>query len=76
MKVLVVDSGGRGHAIAWQFKNDPHVKEVICALGIPALPLRSGVKKQERMKKSLSWQRGKKLTLSLSVLKDSYQKVL
>ena len=33
MKVLVVDSGGRGHAIAWQFKNDPHVNEVICAPG-------------------------------------------
>src|SRR4030043_1353196 len=33
MKVLVVDSGGRGHAIAWQFKNDPHVQEVICAPG-------------------------------------------
>lgn len=29
MKVLVVDSGGRGHAIAWQLKNDPHVKEVM-----------------------------------------------
>jgi phosphoribosylamine--glycine ligase len=33
MKVLVVDSGGRGHAIAWQFKNDPNVHEVICAPG-------------------------------------------
>jgi phosphoribosylamine--glycine ligase len=33
MKVLVVDSGGRGHAIAWQFKNDPNVTEVICAPG-------------------------------------------
>lgn len=33
MKVLVVDSGGRGHAIAWQFKNDPGVDEVICAPG-------------------------------------------
>lgn len=33
MKVLVVDSGGRGHAIAWQFKNDPNVKEVICTPG-------------------------------------------
>lgn len=33
MKVLVVDSGGRGHAIAWQFKNDPEVKEVICVPG-------------------------------------------
>jgi phosphoribosylamine--glycine ligase len=33
VKVLVVDSGGRGHSIAWQFKNDPHVGEVICAPG-------------------------------------------
>jgi phosphoribosylamine--glycine ligase len=33
MKVLVVDSGGRGHAIAWQFKNDPNVEEVVCAPG-------------------------------------------
>ncbi len=33
MKVLVVDSGGRGHAIAWQFKNDAEVKEVICTPG-------------------------------------------
>jgi len=33
VKVLVVDSGGRGHAIAWQFKNDPRVNEVICAPG-------------------------------------------
>jgi phosphoribosylamine--glycine ligase len=33
MKVIVVDSGGRGHAIAWQFKNDPHVKEIICTPG-------------------------------------------
>ncbi|MFZ5907129.1 MAG: phosphoribosylamine--glycine ligase [Nitrospirota bacterium] len=33
MKVLVVDSGGRGHSIAWQFRNDPNVKEVICAPG-------------------------------------------
>ena len=37
MKVLVVDSGGRGHAIAWQFKNDPNVKEVICAPGNPGI---------------------------------------
>jgi phosphoribosylamine--glycine ligase len=33
MKVLVVDSGGRSHAIAWQFKNAPNVREVICAPG-------------------------------------------
>jgi phosphoribosylamine--glycine ligase len=33
MKVLVVDSGGRGHSIAWQFKNDANIKEVICVPG-------------------------------------------
>ncbi len=33
MKVLVVDSGGRGHAIAWNFHRDPNVREVICAPG-------------------------------------------
>jgi len=37
MKVLVVDSGGRGHAIAWQFKNDPGVKEIICTPGIAGI---------------------------------------
>lgn len=39
MKVLVVDSGGRGHAIAWQFQNDPGVKEVICAPGNAGIAL-------------------------------------
>ncbi|MEW6162367.1 MAG: phosphoribosylamine--glycine ligase [Nitrospirota bacterium] len=39
MKVLVVDSGGRGHAIAWQFKNDPNVHEVICAPGNAGIAL-------------------------------------
>jgi phosphoribosylamine--glycine ligase len=39
MKVLVVDSGGRGHAIAWQFMNDPHVSEVICAPGNAGIAL-------------------------------------
>jgi phosphoribosylamine--glycine ligase len=39
MKVLVVDSGGRGHAIAWQFKNDPNVKEVICTPGNAGIAL-------------------------------------
>ena len=39
MKVLVVDSGGRGHSIAWQFKNDPNVKEVICAPGNAGIAL-------------------------------------
>src|SRR4030066_2330717 len=40
MKVLVVDSGGRGHSIAWQFKNDPNVKEVICAPGNAGIALK------------------------------------
>lgn len=39
MKVLVVDSGGRGHAVAWQFKNDPNVKEVICTTGNAGIAL-------------------------------------
>jgi phosphoribosylamine--glycine ligase len=39
MKVLVVDSGGRGHAIAWQFKNDPNVTEVICTPGNAGIAL-------------------------------------
>src|SRR4030066_2333990 len=39
MKVLVVDSGGRGHSIAWQIKNEPNVKEVICAPGNAGIAL-------------------------------------
>jgi phosphoribosylamine-glycine ligase len=37
MKVLVVDSGRHGYSIAVQFKNDPNVKEVICAPGNTAI---------------------------------------
>jgi phosphoribosylamine--glycine ligase len=52
MKVLVVDSGGRGHAIAWQFKNDPNVKEVICAPGNAGIALEircEGARKNEEI---------------------------
>jgi phosphoribosylamine---glycine ligase len=33
MKILVIDSGGRGDALCWKLKNDPRVKEVFCAPG-------------------------------------------
>jgi phosphoribosylamine--glycine ligase len=35
MKFLVVDSGGSGHSIAWQFKNDPDLLEANVRLGDP-----------------------------------------
>lgn len=33
MKVLVIDSGGRGDALCWKLKNDPRVSKVFCAPG-------------------------------------------
>lgn len=33
LKILILDSGGRGDAIGWCFKQDPRVAEVICAPG-------------------------------------------
>jgi phosphoribosylamine--glycine ligase len=33
MKVLVIDSGGRGDALCWTLKNDPRISEVFCAPG-------------------------------------------
>jgi phosphoribosylamine--glycine ligase len=33
MKVLVIDSGGRGDALCWKLKNDSRVSEVFCAPG-------------------------------------------
>lgn len=33
MKVLVIGSGGREHALVWKIKGSPHVKQVFCAPG-------------------------------------------
>src|SRR5580698_5828870 len=33
MKVLVISSGGREHALAWAIRKSPRVSEVVCAPG-------------------------------------------
>ena len=33
MKVLILGSGGREHALAWAVKRSPRVTEVVCAPG-------------------------------------------
>ncbi|MEX1139605.1 MAG: phosphoribosylamine--glycine ligase [Bacteroidota bacterium] len=33
MKVLIVGSGGREHALAWKIRQSPHVRELYCAPG-------------------------------------------
>ena len=37
MRILVLGSGGREHALAWRLSRDPDVKEVIAAPGNPGL---------------------------------------
>jgi phosphoribosylamine--glycine ligase len=37
LKVLVVGGGGREHALAWKFRSEPSVGEVICAPGNPGI---------------------------------------
>ena len=33
MKILVIGSGGREHALVWKLRQSPHVKEIYCAPG-------------------------------------------
>ena len=33
MKILVIGSGGREHALAWKFKQSPHVNKIFCLPG-------------------------------------------
>ena len=37
MKVLVIGSGGREHALAWKISQSPRVSEVHCAPGNPGM---------------------------------------
>ena len=33
MKILIIGSGGREHALAWKIKQSPRVKTIYCAPG-------------------------------------------
>ncbi len=37
MKVLIIGSGGREHALAWKVRQSPHVRELFCAPGNPGI---------------------------------------
>jgi len=44
MKILVIGSGGREHALAWKLRQSPRVSEVIVAPGNAGTALESGVR--------------------------------
>ena len=37
MKILIVGSGGREHALAWKIAQSPMVKKIFCAPGNPGI---------------------------------------
>jgi phosphoribosylamine--glycine ligase len=37
MKILVIGSGGREHALCWKFKQSPQCQELFCAPGNPGI---------------------------------------
>jgi phosphoribosylamine---glycine ligase len=37
MKILIVGSGGREHALAWRLKQSPRVTDIVCAPGNPGM---------------------------------------
>ena len=43
MKILIVGSGGREHALAWKAKQSPKVTQVFVAPGNPGTALEAGV---------------------------------
>jgi phosphoribosylamine--glycine ligase len=47
MKILILDSGGRGDALAWTVKQDPRVREVFCLPGNAGMEKNGIVVKQD-----------------------------
>lgn len=37
MKILIIGSGGREHALAWKIAQSPLVKQIFCAPGNPGI---------------------------------------
>ena len=47
MKVLVIGSGGREHALVWKIAQSKKVKKIFCAPGNPGMILGSDLKKSQ-----------------------------
>ena len=37
MRILLIGSGGREHALAWKIRQSPHCTELFCAPGNPGI---------------------------------------